>query len=112
MKDYKFNIGDEVITARGTVGKITGICDCEKCKARGFYEPRVKYENGEGGYIQIFDLKSNFERYYKIGNYFFGNLKIEQLQAEFEEARDTLLAAGNRLQFAKQLLEHTNNESK
>ena len=39
IKDYKFNVGDEVITTDGQHGKIVEICNCESCRSRGFLEP-------------------------------------------------------------------------
>ena len=41
-----FKVGDQVITDDGRVGVIESICDCESCKDRGFYEPRVKMQDG------------------------------------------------------------------
>ena len=38
-----FKIGDEVITSTGEIGRIVGICTCDLCKRRGFYEPRVEF---------------------------------------------------------------------
>lgn len=77
---YIFNIGDEVITDDGRVGKITSICDCERCKERGFYEPTVIFEDGHDNYITHWDYTDNFGGYYKIGNYVFGNLDLDTVQ--------------------------------
>lgn len=70
-----FKVGDQVIMDDGRVGVIVDICDCESCKRRGFYEPRVKMEIGEGQiYITDTDKKNGFISFYKIGDQVFGNL--------------------------------------
>ena len=48
---YEFHVGDYVETKDGRVGYITKICHCEVCKDRGFYEPYVRYNDGEEEYI-------------------------------------------------------------
>lgn len=68
---YQFNVGDFVEDIDGNIGYIDFICDCEKCKERGFNEPRIQYTSGETDYITVYDLE-HLERFYKrIGKYEF-----------------------------------------
>lgn len=69
-----FKVGDEVITDDGRVGTIESICDCEHCKKRGFYEPRVEMKIGSQIYITDTDKNNGFISYYKIGDRVFGNI--------------------------------------
>ena len=83
VKNYHFEIGDEVITTRGEIGKIIDICKCEECTKRGFFEPIwVKDGNEYQKYIDIYDAKDNFSRFYKIGKYRFNDFdKAEVLES-------------------------------
>ena len=73
-----FKVGDQVITNDGRVGVIEGICDCEYCKERGFYEPKVKMTIGNDEiWITNTDKKNGFINFYKIGNQVFGNVDKE-----------------------------------
>lgn len=80
IDEYKFKVGDEVITSIGETGVITGICKCDMCKRRGFYEPIVKCED-EDDYITITDtdFRNGFRSFYKIGDYVFGNIDFDTL---------------------------------
>lgn len=72
---YGFKVGDQVITDDGRVGTIVDICDCESCKKRGFYEPRVDMTIGEYQiYITDKDKRNGFQNFYKIGDQVFGNI--------------------------------------
>ena len=68
---YKFNIGDFIEDIDGNVGYIDFICDCEECKKRGFYEPRIHYTSGETDYITIHELEYLEKFYKRIGKYDF-----------------------------------------
>ena len=71
----RFKVGDEVITSTGKVGKIIDICTCNQCKERGFYEPVVEVEIGNGSiWITDNDKRVGFKSFYKIGDQVFGNL--------------------------------------
>lgn len=74
-KDYEFKVGDKVITKDGESGKIVGICDCEMCKERGFYELIWKKDgdNHLYDYITNYDAENDFAGYYMIGNYRFND---------------------------------------
>lgn len=73
-----FKVGDQVITSTGKVGTITDICTCDKCKDRGFYEPSVEVEIGDGSiWITDNDKRVNFRSFYKIGDQVFGNIDEE-----------------------------------
>lgn len=83
IQDYQFNIGDEVITTEGIRGKITSVCHCDKCQERGFYEPFWIAEDGKFEHcIDIYEAKSEFACFYKIGKYRFNDFnKGEILRA-------------------------------
>ena len=89
---YSFHVGDEVITHDGRVGKITSICTCERCEERGFYEPAVDF--GEGfsfyNYITHWDNEDGYSKYYKIGDYTFGNLDIDSVESIIEHLEERL----------------------
>ena len=97
--DYIFNIGDEVITSDGRRGTITKICDCDLCKARGFFEPIVLFED-EFFPLWITDTEANngFPSFYKIGEYYFGNIDdTEPLKERTKELADELCETRRRL---------------
>lgn len=91
-----FKVGDQVITADGRTGVIESICDCEQCKKRGFYEPRVKLNIGlDNIWITNTDKENGFTNFFRIGDRAFGNIdgeafdsikrQIEQRKNEIEE---------------------------
>ncbi len=73
IKDYKFKVGDEVITTTGIKGRIVYICTCEECIKRGFDEPIWVEDDDEfeEHFITNADAHRNFRGFYKIGNYIF-----------------------------------------
>ena len=97
---YNFKIGDKVITSNGRRGTITKICDCDRCKARGFFEPRVSFDDNFPVWITDTDFHLGFTDFYSIGEYYFGNIddtepleqRIEELQDEIAEIRGSIIA--------------------
>ena len=84
-----FKVGDQVITDDGRVGEIIDICDCDSCKKRGFYEPRIKMTIGNGQiWITDSDKENGFIRFYKIGDRIFGNIDDEAEQRIREKIFD------------------------
>ena len=82
---YTFKVGDQVITDDGRVGTIYDICTCDKCKERGFYEPKVKTEVGLYDiWITNMDKHNSFKSFYKIGDKVFGNID-EKEEKRLEE---------------------------
>ena len=82
---YEFHVGDYVEDATGRVGYIQSICQCEQCKARGFYESFVLYTDGDGDYITAYEYEKGFPGYKRIGQYDFTEKdegKIEPLACE------------------------------
>ena len=68
---YEFHVGDYVETKDGRIGYITKICHCEVCKDRGFYEPYVRYDDGEEEYITVHEVEHFQDFYNRIGQYDF-----------------------------------------
>lgn len=68
---YDFRVGDYVEDVAGRVGYIQSICQCEQCKARGFYEPFVLYTDGNSDYITAYEHENGFPGYKRIGQYDF-----------------------------------------
>lgn len=68
---YDFHVGDFVEDIDGNVGYIDFICDCDKCKERGFNEPRIRYTSGETDYITVYQLEHLDKSYKRIGKYEF-----------------------------------------
>ena len=75
---YTFKVGDKVITSDGRTGTITSICDCDRCKNRGFYEPKVEMNIGvDQIWITDTDKENGFISFYQIGDRVFGNVDTE-----------------------------------
>lgn len=72
IKDYKFHVGDEVITTEGEKGVIISICECSRCQERGFNEPTwIAEGDSSERYITIGDAICGFHGFYQIGKYKF-----------------------------------------
>lgn len=110
---YRFKVGDVVITSTGKVGTITSICTCDKCKERGFYEPRVEVEIGNYSiWITDNDKRVNFCSFYRIGNHIFGNIdedcllnQIENKKADIKQAQKELIELNCQFDVVKKLKE-------
>lgn len=63
------NEGDYVETVDGRVGYIKGICRCEECMRRGFYEPTVHFTDGEEDCITKYEAENGFKGYKRIGRW-------------------------------------------
>ena len=61
--------GDYVETLDGRVGYIKGICRCEECMRRGFYEPIVHFTDGEEDCITKYEAENGFKSYKRIGRW-------------------------------------------
>ena len=112
IKDYKFNVGDEVITTDGRYGKIVEICDCERCRARGFLEPF--WQPSEGGTeecISIDIAKADFDGYYRIGKYKFNDFDKTGVQQRINDTESELCKLNAQLMFIEQQ-EHATNPEK
>ena len=91
IRGYKFKIGDEVITTEGKVGKIISICDCDKCKARGFYEPFWVAEDSEWSRcISKFTAEDGFYGFYKIGKYRFNDFDKNSVLSAIDDCENRL----------------------
>lgn len=95
-KKRTFKVGDLLITSSGGLGRITDICNCSRCKERGFYEPSfINLDADEDSdCISIYDYEQNFKWYYKIGNEVFGEKpkkeNILSIIKEFEKKISSL----------------------
>ncbi len=86
---YEFHVGDYVEDVTGRVGYIQSICQCEQCKARGFYEPFVLYTDGNSDCITVYEYEKGFQGYKRIGQYAFAKKdegKIEPLCEEYTKS--------------------------
>lgn len=104
-----FKVGDEVITDDGRVGIIESICTCDKCKARGFYEPRIKMKIGSQIYITDTDKSDGFKAYYKIGNKVFGNIDDQYLLDHLKTYKDAIKEIEAQLDVIKGVRENNND---
>lgn len=106
LMEYDFKVGDEVITSDGYFGVIESICDCCKCKERGFYEPSVRKPNGAYDiYITDNDKKNGFSSFYKIGKYKFGNIDKDSIKRDIERETHNIEEATKRLNEHRNRLE-------
>lgn len=106
LMEYDFSVGDEVITSDGCVGVIENICDCSRCKERGFYEPKVKLTKGVYDiYITNNDRDNGFSNFYKIGKYKFGNIDKESIKRSIESETHYIEEASKRLEEYRNQLE-------
>lgn len=105
LMEYDFKVGDEVITSTGQVGIIESICDCERCKKRGFYEPSVSLIHGVYDiYITDNDKENGFSSFYEIGKYKFGNIDKDSINRDIELEAHNIEEATKRLEeYRKQL---------
>lgn len=89
-----FKVGDQVITDDGRTGVIESICDCDRCKKRGFYEPSVKMTIGNDQiWITDTDKENGFISFYQIGDRVFGNIDegaAERIKERIVELRHEL----------------------
>lgn len=97
--DYKFEVGDKIVTTFGETGKIVSICDCDMCARRGFYEPRwIQDGTGEEHYITKYQAEEGFEWYRQIGKYRFNNAflksymlrRIDECEVELHQYKNQL----------------------
>lgn len=68
---YEFHVGDYVETKDGEVGYISKVCHCNVCEGRGFYEPSIRYVNGDVDYISFAQAENFGANFKRIGQYDF-----------------------------------------
>ena len=94
FKDYKFEIGDKVVTTLGETGEIVGFCTCESCAKRGYFEPMwVRDDTPITEYISIYEAQRGFNNFYQIGKYNFNDFDKDALTGRittFEEELNRL----------------------
>ena len=98
IKDYKFKVGDEVIGVLGERGVIKEICDCDKCKERGFNELIVGNDDWVE-YVTKADAEGGFKDYYRIGEYRFNDFDRDAVLRHIELIKTSLANAEDRLRF-------------
>lgn len=64
-----FDLGDEVETMNGIIGKITFICPCERCAERGAYDVIWETMDGKDSYcIDADEVNDGLPHYRRIGD--------------------------------------------
>ena len=92
IKDYKFNVGDKVITTEGEVGEIISVCNCSSCIECGFLEPTwISYIDGSNNYITISNAVCGFQDYYQIGEYRFNGFNREVVSSDIISCEKKLI---------------------
>ena len=83
FSDYKFEVGDKVITIFGETGKICGFCTCDRCAERGYFEPMWVRDDGPyteyTEYISVYQAENGFNNFYRIGKYRFNDFDKDLL---------------------------------
>jgi hypothetical protein len=109
---YTFKVGDKVITDDGRTGTITDICTCDRCKKRGFYEPKVQMDIGVCQiWITDTDKENGFRNFYQIGDRIFGNVDkeaSEYILQRIEELEHELIEYEEQLEVVRELKENNN----
>lgn len=110
---YTFQVGDKVITSDGRTGTITDICDCDRCKKRGFYEPKVKMDFGASQiWITDTDKENGFISFYRIGDRVFGNVDTEaekRIRERIRELKHEVIEYEAQLDMMKKLENNNGN---
>ena len=105
IKDYKFNIGDIVITTEGETGKIVDVCKCSWCAERGFYEP-IWVEDSDDSYydyITYMEAELGFKRFYQIGKYRFNDFDKGEVLRSMVSCEDELKQLRKQLKLIEEL---------
>ena len=71
MDNIEFHEGDFVQRKDGATGYVDSVCHCDECLKRGFFEPTIKYLNGETEYLSNYDVNNIPECYIQIGTHIF-----------------------------------------
>ena len=91
-------IGDKVFTSDGRVGRVLSVCECDRCRARGFYEPLVRYDDGTEESIPAEQMEKGFPDFYMIGKNMIGNkVPAEELEERIAEQRKICEAESKKL---------------
>jgi hypothetical protein len=102
-----FKVGDKVITDDGRTGTIRSICYCDRCKERGFYEPKVQMDVGVCQiWITDTDKENGFRSFYQIGDRVFGNVDKEackDIRERIVELKHELIGYEAQLNMMKKL---------
>ena len=92
----KLEIGLYVRDEDYGIGRVTDICKCEKCKERGYYEPRISFSNHSEGIpnriheeIYLEDHKFSFDvtDLLQEGDYVNGYIVIDFTYSSFNGKR-------------------------
>lgn len=80
-----FRKGDIVIDIHDRVGYISDVCDCMKCKERGFSECYIRWidDPDEYDFVSVKEFTNGFKRFKRIGEYEFTkkkNNKVKQVE--------------------------------
>lgn len=77
MENIEFHEGDFVQRKDGAIGYVESVCHCDECLKRGFFEPTIKYFNGETEYLTGYDVKNIPKCYIQIGTHIFSKSALE-----------------------------------
>lgn len=85
LGEYEFCLGDTIVTTDGIVGKITGFCNCDECKKRGFLEPFWEDEDSEQ-FITIHTVKNGLHGFHRIGKHLLHPFDKSWIEGEIKRA--------------------------
>ena len=91
INNYKFEIGDEVITTKGKRGRIIGFCSCGSCEKIDFLEPVwIREDDNVKDYITIHQAEFGFGGYHRIGKYRFNDFDKDKILESMNWCRKEL----------------------
>lgn len=91
MENIEFHEGDFVQRKDGEIGYVESVCHCDECLKRGFFEPTIKYLNGETEYLTNYDIKNIPKCYIQIGTHVFSKSIPEPEQGKNNYTKYSLI---------------------
>lgn len=90
--EMEIKVGDFVKTASGRRGFVVDICRCKRCADRGYFEPKIQFEDGETDYITDREAELGYKGYFCIGkNLFPSHIDLDYIYDEAKERARVLL---------------------
>lgn len=103
IKDYKFEVGDKVITTEGETGKITHICTCDNCNSRGFHELFWVNDYNTEDCITKYQAETGFNGFYQIGSYRFNDFDKDEVLRDMAYHEEELKRLKKQLKLIEEL---------